>query len=118
MNKLSETLWWLCMLFGVEVVWRDYRITNWPSSYPTNDSIFIVVNSFSKISNFTPYHNIHNVVHIENLFFREVVRLNGLPKNIVFYYDTNFVGYFWWTLWTKLKIAFKFCSIHHPQHDG
>ena len=53
-----------------------------------------------------------------SFFFREVMRLHGLPKSIVFDKDTKFFGYFWRTLWKKLKIKLKFSYVHHPQTDG
>ena len=37
-----------------------------------------------------------NVVHVVELFFREVVRLHGLPKSIVSYRDTKLVEMFGW----------------------
>ena len=55
---------------------------------------------------------------ILQICFREVVRLHGLPKCIVCDRDTKFVGYFWRTLWKKLKIKLKFSYVHHPQTDG
>ena len=33
-----------------------------------------------------------DVVHITELFFKEVVRLHGLPRSIVLDWDTKFVG--------------------------
>ena len=54
----------------------------------------------------------------QSCFFKEVVRLHGVPKSIVLDRDTNFFGYFWCTLWKKLKIDLKFSSSHYPQIDG
>ena len=46
------------------------------------------------MTHFIPYKKTSDVVHVAELFFREVVRLHGLPKIIVLDQDTKLVGYF------------------------
>ena len=49
-----------------------------------------------------------------NYFFREVVKLLGLPSTIVYDRDMKFVSYFWKTLLKLFGTTLKFSSAFHP----
>jgi len=92
-------------------------ITDLPKS-EGYDTILVVINRLTKMSHFIPCSKNLDAGQFANLFVKEIVRLHGLPHDIITDSGTLFTSDLWKETTGKLGIERPLSTVFHPQTDG
>jgi hypothetical protein len=93
-------------------------ITQLPTTKKGNDTIIVFVDKFSKMVHYAATTTTCTAEDVAKIFFDTIVRLHGIPKNIVSDRDTRFTSRFWRRLWKLCGTNLKLSTAWHPQTDG
>jgi reverse transcriptase-like protein/integrase-like protein/chromodomain-containing protein len=80
--------------------------------------ILVVIDRFTKMAHFIPIAKIPDAEETAKLFLGHIVRLHGLPSEVISDRGTQFVSIFWKRLLDLLGIKQCLSSAYHPQSDG
>jgi hypothetical protein len=69
----------------------------------------VVVDKLTKVSHFIPLKLTQKATNIDDDYMREIARLHGIPKTIVFDRDPKFTSNFWKGLFNGFNILFFGC---------
>ena len=82
------------------------------------DSIFVVIDRFTKTAHFIPCNKIVTGEEIAKLFINNIYKYHGLPDDIISDRGTQFMSKFWQSLFKVLQVEINLSSTYHPQTDG
>ena len=78
----------------------------------------VVVDKLTKEEHFIPLKSTHKTDDIAKIFMKDIFKLHGLPKAIVFDRDVKFTSNFWKGLFVDLGTKLNFSTTYHPHIDG
>ena len=93
-------------------------IINLPRTERQNDAIAVFVDRFSKAAHFVACRSSCSAPDLADLFFKNVIRLHGLPLSIVSDRDPRFCSQFWTYLFARLGTRLDMSTAYHQQTDG
>lgn len=89
-----------------------------PRTIHGHDTIWTVVDRFSKQAHFIPCKKNLGAPEAAHLFIKHIFALHGMPRSIVSDRDSRFTSNFWQALFENLGTSLRFSSAYDPQTDG
>ena len=93
-------------------------ITDVPTSSRGNDCIVTFVDHFSKRAHWMPCAKTIDAAEFAQLYLEAIIRLHGVPREIVSDRDARFTSDFWTEVNKKLQTKLLMSTAFHPQTDG
>jgi transposase InsO family protein len=93
-------------------------IVGLPTMQSGYDSIWVIVDHFSKVAHFIPVKTTYKEAKLAELYISKIISLHRVPKKIVPDRGTQFTSRFWEKLHEAMDIRLNFSSVYHPQMNG
>jgi transposase InsO family protein len=131
---VCQVLWYMCSIQGSQDrpfgLLQPLSIPNRPWGFVamdfitdlpivrTKNSILVMVDRFTKMAHFTPCSKSIMIEETTQLILDGIVRLHGLPEEIVSDRGPQFASKFWRRLFELLGVDIRLFSAFHPETDG
>jgi transposase InsO family protein len=93
-------------------------IVRLPKTEAGHDALMVVTDRLTKMVRCIPTATTVTAPEVAELFVEHVVRLYGVPQEIVSDRDSKFTSAFWQTMFRSLGTKLSMSSSYHPQSDG
>ena len=93
-------------------------ITSLPRTQTSYDSVWVVVDRFTKVVHFIPIKTTYSGDKPAEIYMSRIVCQHGMSKKIVSDGESQFTSKFWQKLHEALGTNLNFSSAYHPQTDG
>jgi hypothetical protein len=101
--------------------WEDISmdfIVGLPKTSKGYDSIWVIVDRFTKVSYFLPVKTLYSTKTYVELYIARIMSLHGVPKTIVSDRGPQFVSRFWKDFHKNLDTKLFHSLAYHPQTSG
>ena len=93
-------------------------VTSLPNTKSNHDTIWVVVDRLTKSAVFIPMKETWSMEQLAKAYIKYVVRLHGIPKDIVSDRDSRFLSNFWKSVQENFGTTLKMSTAFHPATDG
>jgi hypothetical protein len=93
-------------------------IVRLPTTQSGYDSIWVIVDRFSKVAHFISVKTTYKGVKLVEPYIARIVCLHRVPKKIISDRGTQITSRFWGKLHEAMDTKLNFSSVYHPQTDG
>jgi hypothetical protein len=100
-----------------EEIGMDF-IVGLPRTQAGYDSIWVIVDCFTKVALFIPVKMTYSDAKLAELYVSRIMCLHGVPRKIVSNRGSQFTSKFWEKLHESMDTKLNFSSAYHLQTDG
>jgi hypothetical protein len=93
-------------------------VTHLPVTKTGFTAVCVFVDRLTKMCHLIPCHDTDDATATAHLLLTEVVRLHGMPREIVSDRDPRLTSVFWSSLCEVLRVTPAMSTAYHPQTDG
>jgi hypothetical protein len=85
-----------------------------PNTSQKHDSIWVIVDRFTKMAHFIPVHTTYTAKKYAEIYLDRIICLHGVPKMIISDRGAQLVARFWEQLQASLGTKLLRSSAYHP----